>query len=457
MLVINPMTADTRVDKEAAALAGAGYDVTVVATLLPGLPQHEDRDGFTIVRLPYRHTVKDRVVARSAARMGEARCRAAALSMIRQQSAGGLLDRAAYARHASASVVGYARGKATWALGGATLRTARTALLPLEYWQGIVARVPTLVPRCDVIHAHDLGPLAAAVRLARQWERQDPGSPRPKVMYDSHELYVEQFTKWLPREKRFWSAHERLMIRRADAVITVSDGIAHELQTRYALAERPRVVLNSPPADSSGPLTPARPDVRVDAGVGANLPLAVYAGAIKAGRGVDELVAALAEADFHLAVVGSGTPAYLRELTKKAADAGAGARLHLLDPVPAKTLTRYLSTADVGVHPLPDTCLNHRLALPNKLFDYVFSGLPVVVADLPEMARFVSKHGLGATYPSGNAGRLGAAIVAVAARDHAPDLHRLRSAYGWERQGAVLQRLYGEFVRPEAINQEGRG
>lgn len=52
MLVRNPFTHDSRVEKEAAALAGAGYRVTVVAEWAAGLPRREDRGGYRVLRVP---------------------------------------------------------------------------------------------------------------------------------------------------------------------------------------------------------------------------------------------------------------------------------------------------------------------------------------------------------------------------------------------------------------------
>ena len=44
---------------------------------------------------------------------------------------------------------------------------------------------------------------------------------------------------------------------------------------------------------------------------------------------------------------------------------------------------------------LQDTCENHRLALPNKLFEYIVAGVPVVASALPETERLVSAYGIG--------------------------------------------------------------
>ena len=48
MFLAHPLRHDTRVEKEAAALVDAGYEVRIVATAFPGLPRREDRAGVTV-------------------------------------------------------------------------------------------------------------------------------------------------------------------------------------------------------------------------------------------------------------------------------------------------------------------------------------------------------------------------------------------------------------------------
>lgn len=48
------------------------------------------------------------------------------------------------------------------------------------------------------------------------------------------------------------------------------------------------------------------------------------------------------------------------------------------------------------------TCLNHCLALPNKIFEYIQAGIPILVSDLPEMQRVVVDYGVGEVFPDGD-------------------------------------------------------
>ncbi|MBW3661965.1 MAG: glycosyltransferase [Actinobacteria bacterium] len=451
MLVINPMTADTRVDKQATALGAAGYDVTVLATAGEGLPSSEDRGDYAVTRLSYRRVIKDRVVdrrVREKSRHRDARYLVRAAIINRPVTDRGLLSLVVGWLHLLAIVGREIVSRLRWAVAGAVLKLVRSRILVAEYDAGMLSRVPAIMRRCDVVHAHDLGPLRGAIRLARHWSEQHPDLPRPRVIYDAHEFYVEQTTKWKRLESGLWRLHAQRWIRKADAVITVSDGIADAMQRRYRLRTRPIVIYNAPHDD---PSEVAPSDLRRDVGIGSDEALAVYVGAVKEGRGIDRLLPALGQGRWHLALVGPGTDPQLHTVIAEARRVGLDDRLHVIPPVPAAALPSYISTADVGIHPMEPTCLNHDLALPNKLFDYVFGGLPIAVTDLREMGRFVRQYGLGLTFDVGNPGSVGATVEELVSHGEmyraSPELRGvLAERYGWRAQADKLLRVYDDLT-----------
>ena len=75
--------------------------------------------------------------------------------------------------------------------------------------------------------------------------------------------------------------------------------------------------------------------------------------------------------------------------------AGLSDRVRFISKVDPIVLLDYTASADIGVTLLEDTCLNHRFALPNKLFEYLMSGLPVLASDLPEIRKVVNRFKVG--------------------------------------------------------------
>jgi glycosyltransferase involved in cell wall biosynthesis len=331
----------------------------------------------------------------------------------------------------------------------ALLATTRGVLPEVEDYAASFSKVlDELEP--DVIHAHHPLVLGTAVRAAR---RRRAGGHDCAVLYDAR----ENFVGIPPEEQGNVRRHAVLVreearyIRDAVAVVTVSDPIADVLHERYRLPGRPSVILNVPVAASGGPGRggAVRMTVREAAGVDAATPLLVYSGAVSAARGIDVLVDAMALLPgVHLALVTVPFPhPRTPELLERARAQGAADRIHPLPPVNQDELLHYLSGADVAVHPMPGGSPNHDQALPNKLFEYLHAGLPLVVADAKLMAGFVRGNQVGEVFRSGDIRGLADAVRTVLAPGY-PRASRaeLAARCSWQAQEEDIAELYDRFA-----------
>lgn len=337
-------------------------------------------------------------------------------------------------------------GYAWWA---ATRRFGR--VFPAETWRRSIpvtgyyrrAFLPALRELApDVIHVHDIHLLGTVTEYA---ERADH---RPHIVYDAHEFVAGLAVSGARTQRSVdaWAALERQFIGSADRVITVADGLAERLQALHHLERRPSVVHNAPIAWDEG--VGSSRSLRNECGVGPADTLAVYSGALSAARGVDTAVEALGLLpDLHLAVVAVPFPhpmaARLREI---AAGVGAANRLHLAPPVPSHEVPSYLSEADVAVSPILGDSVSYDEALPNKLFEFLHAGLPMVVSDCRAMAAFVIEHGLGRVFRAGDASDLADAMRATLADPPHPDTSALRREYSWQGQEPHLVAVYDDLV-----------
>ncbi len=246
-----------------------------------------------------------------------------------------------------------------------------------------------------VIQANDFQTLPAAVHAKR---RAVAAGRSLKVLYDSHEdaAGLEEHYGAL-RSRAFLDVEETFM-GEVDAVMTVSPQLAQRLQDRYGLHTPPAVVLNAPPRGSAHANVPS---LRSLIGIGEDVTLGVYAGGVNKNRGLDLLIEAVGRLpEFHLALVLTNISERTRDLLGSFAEqADAVDRVHFVPAVLPHEVAAYLSDGDLGFVVASNEVANHNVSLPNKLFEYLHGGLPIVTSNLAAMEEFISSHGVGCVFP----------------------------------------------------------
>jgi glycosyltransferase involved in cell wall biosynthesis len=393
MLLTNPCLNDSRVLREAQALARGGHDVTVVATEWPGAPAREERDGFRIVRVP-------------------AEPRLAGLVRRIRGLTGGQTD-------ADAGQTG-TFGDQTWisAAGNETdgalllhrpraaaLRFGIRGFLTFRWWRFARSAWAELHGEpADVYLAHDLDTLPIAVRAKSRFGG--------RVVYDSHELYTDQSVapppSWLWRLR--WRFVERALIGRADAVMTVCDGISAELADRYGISP-PAVVRNIPElVDGAAPDEDLRQRIGIDGG----MRVALYLGGIQLNRRLEHYITAIEDLpDVALVLMGPGDPAYIAHLREFAEQAGCAERVRIEGPVAPDRVAAAARGADVGLIVLQRSSLSDWYCLPSKLFESIQAEVPVIANDWPELRRVVQGYGVGVLCASDDPAAIATAIKSV--------------------------------------------
>jgi glycosyltransferase involved in cell wall biosynthesis len=498
MMVANDVSTDSRVKKEALALAATGARVTVLGVARDNVRSLEQLGDALILRIPVLFRLRDertrRRRVRRAWRLPFVGYRSRAIESSRRlrvrariddvdASSGSALslrraDKIGPFRYRAGVWVGkfsHARWnvqtKAIRLRSGIGRRVDRVFVFGWKGWDWLVSRATwparwrSVLPEAhdyeltfgpildqlkpDAVHAHDMHLIGVAVRAAG---RATLDGRRVAVVYDAHE-YVAGMAKYPPRTPRFiaaWANHEREYIRAVDRVVTVSPGLADVLRDRYALTPDPAVVLNTPRIEEK---SNHEASVRTRAGVMEEDPLLVYSGGLTPARGVDLVIEALTHLPgVHLAVVcvpDNGVP-FVGILREKAARVGVAQRVHFLNPVSPSEVVGFLRSADVGVHPLIGGVANHDIALPNKLFEYVHAGIPLVVSDLPSIGKFVRTWGVGMPFQPGDAKDLARQVETILAAPEpfraATQSSELLHEISWSRQADVLLSVYEDLL-----------
>ena len=356
MFVYHPFELDSRVEREARSLVGAGYDVEVFASSAEGLAAREERDGYTIRRVP-----ADGTLARVLGHIHDARA---------------------------------LRPLARLAFRGRALTRMRT-------WGRRAGRAAAEQPAALLV-GHDLDGFLAGIRAKRRL-----AAP---LIYDSHELFPDYAAMGRPAyERRGWILYESRLIKHADLVFAVTPGRAEVMAERHGIPT-PRVIRNMPEASKQ----PAEPVANIRQGLPDGSPVVLYSGGIQPTRGLEQLVAALAGLpQCVLVIMGSGGDEYVEQLRALAAEAGVEERVILRPPVRPHEVVAASSAADVGVVLNRNVSLNNWLSLPNKIYEYLAAGVPVVTSDSPEMAALVNEHEVGDTCDPESPGDIARAISAV--------------------------------------------
>ncbi len=385
MLVRNDCRTDYRVLKEAASLARAGYQVTVIGVHTYGPGEREERQGFTIVRVP---------VASARTPVGKA------IELFPRA-----LRRMAAAAMATQAAVYHAHDSDT--------------ILP-AWW---AARA---TPGARLIYdAHEVGFYSLRESLT--------GFPfRLPVL-------TWLWDRW----------NDRIVRRYVDAVITVNEALAEVQAAHYGIPRPVVVMNCPPrfePTPAMQTVLPTR--LGLDPTTPIALVQGMFSPGRGDGPPLEAVVRSASLLQEGVVVilgnVGSRPEwAYLRRLAAEPPYAG---RVFILPPVPPDTLLVLTSGARVGLIPMRLSGLM-RLALPNKLFEYAAAGIPVITPDLPVIRSVVERFGYGVFCDFAGPTAVAEAITAVLADPdrYAAMQAGARAAaavYNWEAQEAVLLDLY---------------
>ena len=275
-----------------------------------------------------------------------------------------------------------------------------------------------------------------------------------RVLYDARDLYPESgnLARMPAPVRALAGLVERRWARRADAIVTVNDELAAILAGRFG-RPLPAVVMNCLPAWTP----PALPDRRFHAllGLAPETRVVLYHGGFLPSRGIEVLAAAVLRLP-RVVLVAMGDGPLRPAIERLAGEPRAEGRVHLLPPVPPADLLAWIAAADVGAMVNQPVSRNERISTPNKLFECLAAGVPVVSSDFPGRRRIVIDDPdgpLGAVCDPTDPGAIAAALREILDRpaEATADLRRrvlvaAHARWTWERQAATLLDVYGRLT-----------
>ena len=445
-VIVLPSTGefDSRTYRIATTLVGRGHEVTVLARLMSGTAEQEDHPaGYRIVRvwastmdgLPFPGLIaavgrvlrwRRRVVApgpAAATPADGAGVPASSLDGDPTPAEAAPRRRASAPRRAFATIV-------------------RRFAIPLTV-RSHIRRARLVAPAADLYHGMAYMGIPIALDLGRRH--------RARVVYDARDIYLEARNLARIRGPMRWllARAERGWAHAADRVMTVNRAYAE------VMAERLRVPLPVIVMNCSYRFDPPEPRERRfhDAlGLDPATRVVLYHGGLFPDRGIEQLMVAIRDIPSAVLVL-MGYGILEPTLREQAASAETDGRVRLLPAVPPDQLLDWVACADVVAMPIQPSTLNHRLTTPNKLFEAMAAGVPVVASDLPGMATIVRTTRCGLLCDPADPAAIAAALREIL---DAPEAERLaygrrgleasHAEYNWEQQVAILLAEYGRLT-----------
>lgn len=429
---------DARTARIARSAIGAGYEVVVYARLQHGLPAIEERDGYRVLRAPM-----DWWLAVPGLRTIRARRRRASVAQ----------DTVSTATHPETPVPAKGppseprsaprSGRRLLRRPGRLGEAVRTVLIfpvrPLAWAHSLAG----IVEPADAWHGMWAGSLPALVRYSRRHGGRS--------VYDSRDVYMESrlfATTYRPlRAALAWL--ERRWARQVDRVLTVNEAYADLLAPRLRVP-RPLVVMNCP--NRWTPDDPPQDLIRAALGLDPATGIALYQGQLITERGIEQAMEAILDVPGAVLVLLGFGPmrTELEALSRRPPWEG---RVFVLPAVPPDELLGWTASADISVMPIQPTSLNHRYTTPQKLFESLAAGVPIVASDLPGMADVIRDAGAGVLVDPRSPASIAAglrSLLDASPSERAALRERVLGAaherYNWEAQEDTLLGLYRDLL-----------
>lgn len=291
----------------------------------------------------------------------------------------------------------------------------------------------------DILLSNDLDTLPANFLISK--------IKKIPLVYDSHE-YFTGVPELVHRKKiqQIWKKIESILLPRLKYAYTVNDSIAALYKNEYGV---PFSVIRNLP-ESNRQIYRDKKLLRRELGLPSDKYIVILQGAgINIQRGAEEAVMSMQYLDdVLLLIVGGGDVLpVLKEITKKL---GLQEKVKFEGKKPPNELALITYAADLGLSLDKDTNINYRYSLPNKLFDYLHAGIPVLASNLPEVKNIVETYGTGRISTSHDPEYLAAMIMDMLTDSAANELWKVNiskasAQLNWENERNKLLSIFNSI------------
>ncbi|MBS1597803.1 MAG: glycosyltransferase [Bacteroidetes bacterium] len=306
-----------------------------------------------------------------------------------------------------------------------------------------------LFTKADIFLGNDLDVMAATF-FAGRWKKK-------QIVYDTHEYYMAMagLDNKIIR-KKIWKTLESYIFPRLQFIYTICDSFCELYRKDYG--KELRTVRNVPYLHDKSPNADPQLLKKIDALIPQNKKLLIFQGAgINPHRGVEELVLAMRFLDskkYHLLLVGGGDIFSLIE--EMIHEHKLEEIITVIPKVPFQVLRHITRQAHLGLSLDKPDNLNHRYGLPNKIFDYLHAGLPVLVSRLVELEKIVNFYRVGTFIENHDPNHIAACIESAFENTDSMKLWKentviAKKELNWENEGKIVLEIFKQ-VAAEKVN-----
>ena len=259
------------------------------------------------------------------------------------------------------------------------------------------------------------------------------------LVYDSHEYFTEvPELQNRPFVKTVWENLEATLFPRLKNVITVNDKLAEIYSEKYDVPVT--AIRNVPELNQEGRSDAV--DSNVERSDIESREILIYQGALNIGRGIELMIDCMEFLrDVELLIAGQGDIS--GDLKMRVKNRNLSDRIHFFGRLNPKELKKLTPNASIGLSLEEDLGLNYRYALPNKIFDYIHAGIPVIVSDLPIMSKLVLETGIGEVLKERSPRALADLVreVLLKQRSYKENLLTAAGNFNWNEEKKVFQKF----------------
>jgi glycosyltransferase involved in cell wall biosynthesis len=301
----------------------------------------------------------------------------------------------------------------------------------------------------NYVWCNDLPTLNAGYKISKKLNA--------KLVYDSHEIFVETINQFFPKKSNFvklsifrfliflMKTHgrniEKRILPRVDSFITVNESILtyfkekHKINRGYVVMNLPRISdthQNNKVVDYYKMYNWEKSDI-----------ILLYQGVLNYGRGLNLLIETFAQLhiNYKLVIIGNGP--LLRDLLDKTTTYNLSERIKFIDTVKLSELPTFTRGATIGINLLESFNLSKKLASPNKLFEYIHAGIPVIASDTVENQLVLTRFIVG-KLTNNSPASIKQNIINITSRDlkiYKNNTINASEYYNWENQETTILNL----------------